>query len=316
MTNLIAVKKYKSNRLADYTKLKHKNCPFCGSEMLSTVLQSPQVDRCTNCGQAFRQEIVPSNNIDFKNKSSLLSWWESRAASRHHYKFIQSTIGLETVDNLLEIGPGDGVLLRLIRRKYSDISISAIEPSREHCQTLSEIPDVTIYEDYIENIQFKRKFDLVIMSHVLEHIEMPLQTIKYIYDNLLTDGGILYIDIPNQDYELQNTEVAIKAPVGHLYFFNGADMPDLLARVGFSKNNFMGVKYKTLPYTYSTIMGWISKLEQRNINKYYIYPFKAINKLSLYAVLFFRNLFDTRPKEIPIDKSDSHYNNIAIAVRK
>jgi len=67
------------------------------------------------------------------------------------------------------------------------------------------------------------KFDLVIMSHVLEHLENPLQSIKYVYKECLSDGSALYLDVPNQDYELRNKLSAKMAPMMHSFFF-----PDLV----------------------------------------------------------------------------------------
>ncbi len=316
MTNLITVNKYKTNRLADYTKLMHKNCPFCGSEMLSVFRNNPQIDRCASCGQAFRQEMVRDVISEYVDKSPMPSWLESRAASRHHYGFIQYTIGLENISNILEIGSGDGVLLRLIRKNHPNINITALEPNKNHCAILSLIPDVTVIQDYMENAGLKQKYDLVIMSHVLEHIENPQEAIKYIYDNLLVDGGFLYIDVPNQDYELCSVGISFKAPATHLYFFNGENMKNMLTSLGFDSKQYYGVKYKTLPWSYPKIFGWIGKLEESKKYKYTMYGLKAINKISIYTTLFFRNLFDTRPSEIPIDRVDSRYNNIAIAVRK
>jgi len=87
----------------------------------------------------------------------------------------------------------------------------------------------------MEKVQINKTFDLVIMSHVLEHLENPVHSIKYIYNEFLCNGSILYVDIPNMDYELRTTAAAKMAPNMHLYFFSGFGIKHLLNMAGFKK---------------------------------------------------------------------------------
>lgn len=50
----------------------------------------------------------------------------------------------------------------------------------------------------IEDIDFKKKFDLIVLSHVLEHITNP-KALIYSLKKLLSTKGILIIEVPSVD---------------------------------------------------------------------------------------------------------------------
>ncbi|MBK8521168.1 MAG: class I SAM-dependent methyltransferase [Chitinophagaceae bacterium] len=47
-----------------------------------------------------------------------------------------------------------------------------------------------------EEFETSRKYDTIIMSHVLEHIENPALVLKKIY-NWLADDGVFLVSVPN-----------------------------------------------------------------------------------------------------------------------
>lgn len=287
-------------------------CLICHSINVEIFTENPDIFICNNCNNAFRK---PSQDkINYTTKIPMPDFFSTTLRNRHHYEFIDKNLGFNNIKSLLEIGSGNGALIRYIRKKHKEIAITAIEPGTVFCDNLRKIKNVTVINDHIENIQINNKFDLVIMSHVLEHLGNPTQVLKYIYSEFLNSGSFLYIDIPNKDYELRNKAAAIMAPAIHLFFFDGLGIKRLLNIVGFNDENIIGNKYSTLPRSFIQRTERLGIMrDQRNIS---IIIDKILNRLSVYISSFEQVIFRTNVKEIKLENSNSYFNNMAIIAKK
>jgi SAM-dependent methyltransferase len=194
--------------------------------------------------------------------------------------------------------------------------ITAIEPGSQLCRKLRRIENVTVINGYIEKVRLSRKFDLVIMSHVLEHLVDPVQTLRYAYDTFLKKGGVLYIDVPTRDYELRSADAAAVAPESHLVFFDGQGLKQVLALIGFAENRIEGAKYSSLPPSFIHRMEKIGRMKGSNKRGVSLFIYKLMNKASLLVLNAYRTAFSVTPEEIGLDETDYRYNNMAIAARK
>jgi SAM-dependent methyltransferase len=77
--------------------------------------------------------------------------------------------------------------------------------------------------------------DLVVMSHVLEHISDPIKFIQ-IATSGLRQGGALFIEVPCRDWEHKDLDEP------HILFFDKRPLQLLLQRAGF---NDIEVSYQT-----------------------------------------------------------------------
>jgi SAM-dependent methyltransferase len=98
---------------------------------------------------------------------------------------------------ILDIGAGFGHILYALGERYPQAPRTAIEFSEvcvEHLQGLG----IEVYTDAVEESLPKigRKFDVIILSHVFEHLLNPLETAELIREHLAPDG-VLYIEVPN-----------------------------------------------------------------------------------------------------------------------
>ncbi|MGN0161454.1 MAG: class I SAM-dependent methyltransferase [Lachnospiraceae bacterium] len=99
--------------------------------------------------------------------------------------------------NILDIGCGDGRMLSALRNLgYEnihgiDLDESAVEWVRKKGIDCEKI-DLLEYHP-------EKKFDFIIMNHVVEHIPKKdvISTLNYIYSNLLNDNGKMYTGVPN-----------------------------------------------------------------------------------------------------------------------
>lgn len=296
----------------------HEDCPLCGGQKIETVCESPKIARCLNCQHAFRQEISGDVFHSYTGNVKMPSFFEARMFAKHHYGFIERNVGFKNISNILEIGSGDGILLELIRKKHPEIELYSVEPSQYLCQRLRKIPGLKVINAYIENASLNRQFDLVVMSHVLEHLERPIEILRFIYNNLINSTGYLYIDIPSQDFELKSERMAAMAPSDHSFFFDGQNIQFILALAGFSKNRIDGAKYATIPSRYSSRIEKMFDLKnsRRLSDVIKLYNIKILNRASMFFAAFARAITDARPEEISLDKIDSLFNNMAIIACK
>jgi len=97
--------------------------------------------------------------------------------------------------DLLDVGAGIGFFLSFAKRYFS---VAGTEISAEGVQIAREKYGIDVARGEIENIDFNgRKFDIITMHQVLEHVQNPHKTIDTC-KSLLKDNGLLYISVPNE----------------------------------------------------------------------------------------------------------------------
>jgi SAM-dependent methyltransferase len=100
--------------------------------------------------------------------------------------------------SILDIGCGYGqMLVNLKRDGYTDlygidISQDAVDFCNRQGLNVSAVEDIVAYFS-------DKKYDLIVMSHVLEHIEKSriIETVKHIKNHLLKPGGHFLLMVPN-----------------------------------------------------------------------------------------------------------------------
>jgi len=125
-------------------------------------------------------------------------------------------------ETVLEIGASNANLLIDIKNRGHDFNAHIIEPQIINADYYNNnnitVLDVDILS-YIDESALKEKYDLVIMSHSLEHFNSD--KINVIFENvykLLNDGGIFFVEVPNADLCKYSSDVEKMAP--HLSFFS------------------------------------------------------------------------------------------------
>jgi 2-polyprenyl-3-methyl-5-hydroxy-6-metoxy-1,4-benzoquinol methylase len=91
--------------------------------------------------------------------------------------------------NILEIGCGEGILLSLLKEQGFK-NLTGIEPSTSAAKRAAK-RDLHIINNMFDEVMFDDKFDLIILSHVLEHVPNLLEFIEKLEDILKNNGGIL-----------------------------------------------------------------------------------------------------------------------------
>lgn len=101
-----------------------------------------------------------------------------------------------TGDKYLEIGLGTGEMLAVATEMGYDVT--AVEISRDTCEQLSAEFDIDVYLCDFMKFDTNKKFDVIVMGDVLEHVSRPMEALQKAYD-LLAENGVLWLSTPNYE---------------------------------------------------------------------------------------------------------------------
>ena len=132
--------------------------------------------------------------------------------------------------NLLEIGSGEGHILELFERKKFDVL--GIEPSEKNVKMINDkLKNGICKQGFAEDeFEFTKQFDVIIMSHVLEHVIDCRKVIENLKKKLSNDG-ILFLEVPNcgsKKYLIESIETQ-----PHIHHFTKKSLEKLLNILGF-----------------------------------------------------------------------------------
>ena len=110
--------------------------------------------------------------------------------------------------SLLELGSFKGDFTRRFLPYFEDItcvdaSNVAIEQARNSLGS-----NVTFVNALLEEVTFPKRFDNIVLTHVLEHLDDPVLVLKRINDEWLAHGGRLFLVCPNAN--APSRQIAVK----------------------------------------------------------------------------------------------------------
>jgi len=110
--------------------------------------------------------------------------------------------------NLLELGSFQGEFTKRFLSFFDDItcveaSDQAIDVARGKLG-----PKIKFVNDVFETVQLPEKYDNVVLTHVLEHIDDPVFVLRRINDEWLSDTGRLFLVCPNAN--APSRQIAVK----------------------------------------------------------------------------------------------------------
>lgn len=206
----------------------------------SGLLQGQVLVECKDCGFHFiwpmpSDEVLADYNAAyFESAHGGVS--EAQAARPFHravnflrFKHVLpylERLPQKTLDQLriLEMGPGLGDFATHLLARIPTARYSVLE-SDVSCRDALADRGFTTFGGF-DDIPEDAVFDLVVMSHVLEHLADPLMVISRLR-GLLQPRGILFIEVPCRDHEHKQVDEP------HLLFFDRDPMQKLLTRAGF-----------------------------------------------------------------------------------
>lgn len=220
-----------------------KSCPLCGGKDLDTYskrfygLLPIQLKKCAFCGLIAQNPRLSDESLDKFYKSGYRgnkldaghcdNMFE-RGMRRGVYiqRFLEEN-GIRYKDSaVFEVGCAYGGILEQFRRngcdvKGCDLNIPPVEYGASRGLDLRPGTIDTL-------IDSGRKADIVILSHVLEHVLDPVAFLGKIKETL-KPKGILYVEVPG----LENPKKRNLIQPGHLLYFNQDTICRMLEKSGY-----------------------------------------------------------------------------------
>ena len=131
----------------------------------------------------------------------------------------------------LEIGCANGDVLAELRDEFP--VVHGIELS-ETVAAEATRRGLDVFCGTLDEYETKQQYDLIFMSHVIEHVLDPVATVARI-DELLAPGGVLYLETPNVgslDAKIWKQHWGLIHFPRHLYLFDRHTIRRLLASAG------------------------------------------------------------------------------------
>jgi 2-polyprenyl-3-methyl-5-hydroxy-6-metoxy-1,4-benzoquinol methylase len=125
----------------------------------------------------------------------------------HHY-MIESFKHHFVKGNCLELGSSKGDFTKRLIPYFDDItcveaSDEAIEISKQNLKS-----NVIYFNSLFETVELPTKYDNIILTHVLEHIDDPVGLLKRIKEEWLSEDGKLFLVCPNAN--APSRQIAVK----------------------------------------------------------------------------------------------------------
>jgi ubiquinone/menaquinone biosynthesis C-methylase UbiE len=166
--------------------------------------------KCNRCGYIFDNPRPAFDEIInfYSGEDQYDSWLkEEKGRDILWQKRLKMVKNLKNTGALLDIGAGIGQFLFFAGH---DFEVQGTEISETAIKTAKEKYNLNLIKGEIEDIDFgNRRFDVITLFHILEHVPDPSSVIDRCYE-LLSDEGVLIIAVPNEINSL------IKRPVKRL----------------------------------------------------------------------------------------------------
>ncbi|MEO5910945.1 MAG: class I SAM-dependent methyltransferase [Pelobium sp.] len=222
-------------------------CPLCNSTNTKSFLKQTnyEIIKCSNCKNGFTSPPPVELNyehMDFHANEIIAHEIPLRGYPelvKTHQKTYDLNIKLikkhlpNKKSKILEIGSGEGILAEMILKSGYDIT--CIEPSLTASKRAIKRGLKCVQGFFPNSIIIDTKFDMVIMTQVLEHIEQPLKLLKNIYKQL-EKGGLILLNQTNFEsliVKIQKENWYAWLPKQHYWHFTPKGIKEISANLGF-----------------------------------------------------------------------------------
>jgi SAM-dependent methyltransferase len=227
-----------------------ESCPICYNKNFefflcctdfTTTRETFNIVKCTGCNFLLTNPRPNSEEIGrYYQSSRYISHTGSKKNLFEKLYHLARVYSLQQKRNLIEefskpkslldFGCGTGEFIKYF--KENGWTTEGVEPSSTARQKSIELSGSIVYSN-IQEIKGK-KFDVITLWHVLEHVHELNETISTLI-NLLEKDGKIFIAVPNPESEDANKYkehwAAYDVP-RHLWHFNMGNMKDLLSKHG------------------------------------------------------------------------------------
>jgi 2-polyprenyl-3-methyl-5-hydroxy-6-metoxy-1,4-benzoquinol methylase len=249
-------------------------CTICSSSRVREIVLlsgGEQIMFCQNCKNAFtcpKPQLPDYSSEDFQTqnqdteKLTLLKDLPGEIGKSYAIQLQIIEKNVPKGSAILEIGGGEGIFLEMLKDKGYETEL--IEPSVSASKR-ARARGLNVYTGYFQDKEFYRKYALICMSHVLEHIDDPLSVLAKLR-MLLLPGG--YILLSQSNFEgfmpwFLKSDWYAWVPNQHFTHFSLSGTKYVAAKSSFSISTY---KYSRLvhgPSVYHSVLKYIPFLQDQ-----------------------------------------------------
>lgn len=112
--------------------------------------------------------------------------------ARHRRRHVFALLERCTFESLLDVGCGNGELLRLIDARWPDKRLAGVDLSAAVvAQNAQALPAMQFYAKDIEREELPTGFDVVVCSEVIEHLDDPAAAVKRLAAAAVPGGAVV-----------------------------------------------------------------------------------------------------------------------------
>lgn len=132
-------------------------------------------------------------NLERISRNSLYASGPNAAMVGYSFEIVRRHL---TGNTILEMGPAEGIMTELL--VGTNKSITLVEGSGYFCKELrARFPQATVINALFEQYEPEVRFDNIILGHVLEHVENPVEILNKARQWLKPNDGRLFAAVPN-----------------------------------------------------------------------------------------------------------------------
>ena len=188
---------------------------------------------CKKCGLLYQNKSLSRKELEKYYSQFHFSLENAKTPSSEKKRNFQRYLHLIDQEfeifpkRVLEVSLFNLFLLRKLLKKGSKIA-HGLEPNQKF--KTKKIGKIKIFNNTIEKFNSKKKYDLIILTHVLEHLINPLEALKKC-SKLQNFNQKILIEIPLFD-KIELYPIA-GLTMEHLYYFSEENLKELVAKAGY-----------------------------------------------------------------------------------
>lgn len=209
-------------------------CYQCGSEKLKPFYKDKQIYKCTACDFVFYKNIPSLTELNEVYSNYSREEYITDISKQKITTEFESIIHMNNIKNVLDIACGECYFLDVLRKIKPELDLYATEHETAKERVLKK------GYKFLEGDFFPKtdiKFDLIIFTEAIEHINDVTAFLEHAYD-LLSPGGLIYITTPNfssLERRIMGAKWGMIIPPEHLSYFTPSTLNKALTKVKFKK---------------------------------------------------------------------------------
>lgn len=233
----------------------YRNCPLCRAKLVSKIVSLPylmwddlnldgyaDLVACIDCGMVYHDTVASEDDFQrYYAENAYYAMAETAGSGgfcekeKKRYQKILNTLNPYFSQNnphIIDVGSGKGGFLSWCKDQgFTDLT--AIEQSTLCVEAINQDPVICAYSDLNQLTSHTDQVDVVILSHVLEHVFNPLGFLVELVE-LASESTLFYIEVPNASFYIQEADQWRHLYFEHINHFDDLHIEHLLNQVGLS----------------------------------------------------------------------------------